>query len=130
MITKPISLMSARNVTGQIHIVGLDKGDAMHNCNEHGTFGKALQEGDLVVLRQCIIAKQLTLEKCIAVVELDAQGNESCRVGFVPKDLLVLRYNSLVDRRCDVKLRISNSDNRSYRAYSYANHGAAEIVLY
>jgi hypothetical protein len=113
-----------------IHMVGLKKGDYNRNCPQHDICGESLKQGDLIVLRRCIIGKGLKLEACIAVVKTDKDGVDSSRVGFIAKDLLAFGFAKYEGRMGQVKFLIENSDNESYRAYSKSNYGAAELILF
>jgi hypothetical protein len=55
-----------------VHIVGLKKGDFGRNCSNHKTCGQHVEKDDVIVLKRCIIGKQLKLESCIAAVKLDS----------------------------------------------------------
>ena len=73
-----------------VHIVGLKKGDFGRNCLHHQMCGETVEKDDLIVFKRCIIGKGLKLESCIAAVKLDDDGKESCRIGFLSKDLVYL----------------------------------------
>ncbi len=70
-------------------MVGLKKGDYKRNCPQHDVCGESLRQGDLIVLRRCIIGMGLNLE---AVVKTDENGVDSCTFGFIAKDLAAFGF--------------------------------------
>lgn len=102
-----------------VDIVGLSKADCERTCDRHEVCGRSVQLEDVLILKKIVLEFEGKREAAVEARKLQ-NGQISCRVGFVARNMAKLIYN---DTLVKVVTLYECSESAQDRRRSHRNNG-------
>ena len=123
---KPPLAMEDDESLCDIEIVGLHATTNGRTCTAHECCGRIVVKGSVIRLVECIVERDGNDELAVKCVLVNADGVDTCTVGFVPRIYVQQgKVKDHLNKFVVVKELYNNSDNTYKRSVSHRNLGAA-----
>ena len=112
-----------------LEIVGLKASSNGRACCMHQCCGAVVEEGDMIVLKKCVVLINEKLEEAIKCVRIN-DGAESCTIGFIPRVLIKSgKVDAMVNRFAKIIELYDKSPSTYKRRKSGIYRGMAKCII-
>ncbi|KAL7568646.1 hypothetical protein ACA910_022744 [Epithemia clementina (nom. ined.)] len=113
-----------------MEIVGLHLSESGRSCLIHKCCGKAVKVGDILRIKKTVVDNNDSLPEEALCCVIIRQGEEACRVGFIPRFLISApMVNKNINKFLQVVELFAESDNIAKQQKSKQYGGVAAVVF-